>query len=151
MTTHDIDIELPPLPPPFKKAVYATSANTKSVRDGVEMGGYEKEPPLFDDAQMHEYACAAVEAVLQSQDREDAERYRWLRRHWFTMTSSYQGDRVHFAINQPRYSNATERDVDAAIDHARRIEGEDHHTNRSQRNERIKHNRNPPAWRYVLI
>jgi hypothetical protein len=50
------------LPPPFKKAVYATSANTKSVRDGVEMGGYEKEPPLFDDAQMHEYARAAVEA-----------------------------------------------------------------------------------------
>ena len=56
------DLELPPLPSPVKKAVYATSANTKSVRDGVEMGGYEKEPPLFDDAQMHEYALAAIEA-----------------------------------------------------------------------------------------
>lgn len=56
------DIELPPLPPPFKTAVYATSANTKSVRDGVEVGGYVKEPPLFVDAQMHEYALAAVEA-----------------------------------------------------------------------------------------
>lgn len=61
MNTHD-EIELPPLPPPFKKAVYATSANTKSVRDGVEMSGYEKEPPLFDDAQMHEYARIAIEA-----------------------------------------------------------------------------------------
>ncbi len=63
MNTRD-KIELPPLPEPFKKAVYATSANTKSVRDGVEMGGYEKEPPLFSDTQMHEYALEAIEAAL---------------------------------------------------------------------------------------
>lgn len=63
MNTHDI--ELPSLPQPFKKAVYATSANTKSVRDGFEMGGYRKEPPLFNDAQMKDYATAAIEADRQ--------------------------------------------------------------------------------------
>ncbi len=63
-------------------------------------------------------------AALHSRDREDAERYRWLRKHWFTMTSCYDGGRVEFTTGQPRYSNATEANVDEAIDHARRIKGE---------------------------
>ena len=64
----------------------------------------------------------AGRAALQSQDKEDAERYRWLRKHWFTMTSCYDGGRVEFTTGQPRYSSATEANVDEAIDHARRIE-----------------------------
>lgn len=62
------------------------------------------------------------QAVLQSQDREDALRYQWLRKHWFTMSSDYTGGRVEFKTGMPRYSEATEKDVDAAIDHARRVE-----------------------------
>lgn len=57
---------MPPLPTPRKKPVYATSKNTASVRSGYEMGGYEKEPPLWDENQMHDYALAAVEAYKAS-------------------------------------------------------------------------------------
>lgn len=57
---------MPPLPTPRKKPVYATSKNTASVRSGYEMGGYEKEPPLWDENQMHDYALAAVEVYKAS-------------------------------------------------------------------------------------
>lgn len=52
---------LPPLPPPYEKEVFATAANTESVRQGYEMGGYVKHPPLYTADQMREYARAAVE------------------------------------------------------------------------------------------
>lgn len=81
--------------------------------------------PELDDGALVMRLCRAIEqAVLQSQDRVDAERYRWLRKHWFTMTSCYDGGRVEFTTGQPRYSSATEANVDEAIDHARRIEGD---------------------------
>ena len=51
--------------------------------------------------------------------RKDAQRYRWLREHWFTMTSVYGNNgTVKFQINQTRYSTATEATLDAAIDAA---------------------------------
>lgn len=56
---------LPPLPEPYRRAVFATSKNTDSVRKGFEMGGYEKEPPLFDELQMEDYAKLAVREALE--------------------------------------------------------------------------------------
>lgn len=66
-----------PLPEPYRKAVYATSANSSSVRNGYEMGGYEKEPPLFDKNQMISYAAAVREAALEeaASAAEQAERF----------------------------------------------------------------------------
>jgi hypothetical protein len=40
LTEEEVEYPHPPAKPP----VYATSQNTKAVRDGFEMGGYEKEP-----------------------------------------------------------------------------------------------------------
>ena len=64
------------------------------------------------------------------ESRKDAERYRWLREHWFTMTSVYGSNgTVKFQINQNRYSDATEATIDAAIDAAIAQEGSDDYTN----------------------
>jgi hypothetical protein len=49
--------------PPAKPPVYATAANTKAVRDGFEMGGYEKEPGYYSEAQLDEFARAIETAV----------------------------------------------------------------------------------------
>lgn len=57
--------KMPPLPEPARRATYATSRNTESVRKGFEVGGYEKTPPLFDDEQMHDYGRAVLEAVAE--------------------------------------------------------------------------------------
>jgi len=84
---------------------------------GIICGGHE--PP--EGEHWDGYVSRLIVDALQSQDKEDAERYRWLRKHWFTMTSCYDGGRVEFTTGQPRYSSATEADVDEAIDHARRI------------------------------
>ena len=51
--------------------------------------------------------------------REDAARYRWLRENWFTMTSNYQR-RITFKVGEPRWSDITEEELDAAIDAARK-------------------------------
>ena len=57
----DEEVEYPH--PPAKPPVYATAANTKSVRDGFEMGGYEKEPGYYSEAQLDEFARAIETAV----------------------------------------------------------------------------------------
>lgn len=63
LVTVDILCELPA---PHKPAVYATSKNTASVRTGYEMGGYEKEPPLFTEEQMTEYALKCVKYFVRN-------------------------------------------------------------------------------------
>ena len=50
-------------------------------------------------------------------DAVDAERYRWLRNNWFTMTSNYQRC-ITFKTGEPRWSDITEQQLDAAIDAA---------------------------------
>ena len=77
-------------------------------------------------------------AALQSQDREGAERYRWLREHGFNhadveLTSDLDGNpitiwRLRFYIPEPSslpYEDDewTLEQLDEAIDHARRVEG----------------------------
>ena len=63
--------------------------------------------------------------ALQSQDRVDAERYRWLRR---SDTGPAKLDSLHNWVNDdfhPPYRELKHgKDLDAAIDYARRIEGE---------------------------
>lgn len=55
--------------PPAKPPVYATSQNTKAVRDGFEMGGYEKEPGYYSEEQLDDFA-RAVEAKLKELNHE---------------------------------------------------------------------------------
>src|SRR5690554_5838527 len=97
MNTHDI--ELPPLPSPF------------STVD--PMGSGAKNYTLKD---MGEYARAYARAALQSQDREDAERYRWVKRH-------AHPNRGFDEWCLP-YIDYVDDNLDAAIDHARRAEGD---------------------------
>ena len=59
----------------------------------------------------------AADSVL-----EDAARYRWLRQHWFTMLSNYQRG-ITFKVGEPRWSDITEEELDAAIDAARKQGG----------------------------
>lgn len=54
--------DLPALPEPYKDAVYATLANTASVRKGHEMSGYEKTPALFTADQMLAFRAEAIAA-----------------------------------------------------------------------------------------
>ena len=63
-------------------------------------------------------AAQAADSVL-----EDAERWRWLRENWFTMTSSYDQQRIRFKVGEPRWSDITETELDAAIDAARKQGG----------------------------
>jgi len=94
---------MPPLPTPRKKPVYATSKNTASVRSGYEMGGYEKEPPLWDENQMHDYALAAVEAYKASLKPVA---WRYVRSDGARLLSLFQPDEVSEAaglIGQPLY------------------------------------------------
>lgn len=52
----------------------------------------------------------------------DAMRYRWLRENWFTMTSNYQRC-ITFKVGEPRWSDITEEELDAAIDAALAAQG----------------------------
>lgn len=54
---------------------------------------------------------------------EDAARYRWLRENWFTMSSNYRRC-ITFKVGEPRWSDITEEELDAAIDAARKQGGE---------------------------
>ena len=66
--------------------------------------------------------CATIEAALQSQDREDALRYRYL-----SSMATQQADTLGpiFRIDVRRTPKAL-FNFDAAVDQARRIEGENH-------------------------
>lgn len=70
-------------------------------------------------------AYQAGRAALQSQDREDAERYRWLRR---PDTGPAKLDSLHNWVNDDCHPPHRElkhgKELDKAIDHARCIEGE---------------------------
>ena len=66
-------IKLPPLPEPDQWATFATAENTKSVRDGLEMGGYEKTPPRYNAETVERLRLEAIEAYKQ-QTRSDAEK-----------------------------------------------------------------------------
>lgn len=59
------NIKLPPMPKPHTPPVFATAANTQSVKAGYELGGYEKTPPLFDEHQLEAYAREAVRLNAQ--------------------------------------------------------------------------------------
>ena len=67
-------------------------------------------------------------AALQSQDREDAERYRWLRDGGNDDIGVVMGfDCIDYGSTSvvPTYREGLDGEhLDAAIDHARRIEGE---------------------------
>ena len=54
--------------------------------------------------------------ALSIEMEKDARRYRWLRDNWFTMAATYLDDGVQFYTRCPRYSNADESLLDAAID-----------------------------------
>lgn len=60
------NIKLPPMPKPHTPPVFATAANTQSVKAGYELGGYEKTPPLFDEHQLEAYAREAVRLNAQA-------------------------------------------------------------------------------------
>lgn len=60
------NIKLPPMPKPHTPPVFATAANTPSVKAGYELGGYEKTPPLFDEHQLEAYAREAVRLNAQA-------------------------------------------------------------------------------------
>lgn len=53
--------------------------------------------------------------------RVNAGRYEWLRAHWFTMTSTIRHGKIKLHINEPRWLDGSEADVDAAIDAARGV------------------------------
>ena len=61
-------------------------------------------------------------APLSDDVVKDAARYRWLRENWFTMTSSYQRH-ITFKVGEPRWSDITEEELDAAIDAALAAQG----------------------------
>lgn len=90
--------------------------------EGCYLGDLSDKAPMF-------AAYQAGRAALQSQDREDAERYRYLRDS--AQLFSHFGDignsgwcvmRRDHTIRRVLTYNGPE--LDAAIDHARRIEGE---------------------------
>jgi len=66
------DIKLPPIPKPHTPPVFATAANTPSVKAGYELGGYEKTPPLFDEHQLEAYAREAVRLNAQEAPFKEA-------------------------------------------------------------------------------
>ena len=68
-------------------------------------------------------ACRAQPAPVAQGDAEDAARWRWLRENWFTMTSSYDQQRIRFKVGEPRWSDIAETELDAAIDAARKQGG----------------------------
>lgn len=63
LTEDDIEYPYPPAKPP----VYATAMNTKAVRDGFELGGYEKEAGYYSEAQLDEFA-RTIEAKLKDKN-----------------------------------------------------------------------------------
>lgn len=63
LTEEEVEYPHPPAKPP----VYATSQNTKAVRDGFVMGGYEKEPGYYSEEQLDEFA-RAIEAALKEKN-----------------------------------------------------------------------------------
>lgn len=73
------------------------------------------------------YARAAVRAARQSQDKEDAERYRRLRKGDIDDVAVVQGlgamDYGASAVIGTYSVEIDGDDLDAAIDHARRVEG----------------------------
>ena len=83
------------------------------------ISGSDDDRRLIDSA-LAELAQAAQPAPAQEDSvQEDAARYRWLREHWFTMSSNYQC-RITFKLGEPRWSDITEAELDAAIDAARK-------------------------------
>lgn len=66
------NIKLPPIPKPHTPPVFATAANTPSVKAGYELGGYEKTPPLFDEHQLEAYAREAVRLNAQEAPFKEA-------------------------------------------------------------------------------
>lgn len=52
MPTNKPEVVLPELPEPYQHKVVATSKNTPSVRQGIEMSGYVKSPDLYTADQM---------------------------------------------------------------------------------------------------
>lgn len=120
MNTHDIEIELPPLPTPDFP--------------GVVIKGMKAIPRyLFAGNQMAEYgqqcATAAIEAILQSQDREDALRYRFIRSIVSASNARGRGswqfhyDRMPMPLNNPMKGSVAQH-FDEAIDHGRRRLGD---------------------------
>ena len=66
---------------------------------------------------LYEHPATQPAPVAQG-DAEDAARYRWLRENWFTMDSNYKTC-ISFRTNRPRWSDFSEKELDAAIDAAR--------------------------------
>ena len=83
--------------------------------------------PGFSADQMHAYVDAdRASRAPTSSVLEDAARWRWLRENWFTMTSSYDQQRIRFKTGEPRWSDIAETELDATIDAARK-QGVNHH------------------------
>ena len=62
-------------------------------------------------------------APLSDDAVKDAARYRWLRENWLTMSSIYQRC-ITFRVGEPRWSDITEAELDAAIDAALAAQGD---------------------------
>ena len=97
-----------------------------------ELSRYGEDSAWPGDYQKYEHQCAwegwLARAALQSQDREDAERYRWLRDGGNDDIGVVRGfDCIDSGSTTVvgTYEWALDGEqLDAAIDHARRVEGE---------------------------
>ena len=115
MNTHNIN--LPPLHRPQVPRIDA-DINLMDIRRLIE----------WCEKTARSHARAAVEAALQSQDREDAERYRRLRKGGIDDVAVVRGlgamDYGSSAVIATYSEEIGDDDLDAAIDHARRTEGD---------------------------
>src|SRR5690625_1085323 len=101
MNTHDIDIELPPLPP-------------LNLVPSVEPVDYPEVAQVLLD-----YARRAIEAALQSQDREDADRLNWIEEQYGADLVCFDSGSWEVSTSGVYGEGSTLRE---AIDHARCVE-----------------------------
>lgn len=124
------ELRLPKLPEPAVKETHATAKNTRSVRDGFEMGGYVKTPAFFTDDQMLAYARQAVTEALAAKEAELAALKEAVRE--YNIAPQPEGDMVklcHDGIPCPRVyqpvAGVTEAMVEAAARELARRDGYD--------------------------
>lgn len=82
-----------------------------------ESGQHYVRTPMDFDTRMTMAHASPAPTADSAADARDAARYRWLRDNWFTMTSNYKTV-ITFSTGQQRWSEITEKQLDATIDAA---------------------------------